>query len=184
SCCDTKLHVSRANPLYLLMLRCGLRVSEVARLTPADLDWDQQSLRITQGKGRKDRIVFVAADALAALRTCAGIRMKLSIDNCCKFNGFMLLSQTRAEYLCCCASFSRRLGRQTFCGGTGTGEKAAECQLGLKDHLHPAIGQSLEMSDEFEQAQFTFLLQPQGMTHLWTQRIIEQNEQHASIEIT
>jgi integrase/recombinase XerC len=60
--------------LYLLMLRCGLRVSEIARLTPADLDWDQQSLRITQGKGRKDRIVYVAADALAALRTCAGIR--------------------------------------------------------------------------------------------------------------
>src|SRR5712691_4057763 len=89
-----------------------------------------------------------------------GIRMKLSIDNRCKFNGFMLLSQTRAEYLRCCASFSRRLGRQTFCGGTGTGEKATECQLGLKDRLHPPIGQSLEMSDEFEQTQFTFVLQP------------------------
>src|SRR5262249_7297107 len=87
-------------------------------------------------------------------RGLGGIRMKLSIDNCCKFNGFMLLSQTRAEYLCCCASFSRGLGRQTFCGGTGMGEKAAECQLGLKDHLHPSIGQSLVMSDEFEQTQF------------------------------
>jgi integrase/recombinase XerC len=60
--------------LYLLMLRCGLRVSEVARLTPSDLDWDQQSLRITQGKGRKDRIVSVAADVLAALRTCGEVR--------------------------------------------------------------------------------------------------------------
>jgi integrase/recombinase XerC len=60
--------------LYLLILRCGLRVSEVARLTLADLDWDQQSLRITQGKGRKDRIVYVAADALAALRACLAIR--------------------------------------------------------------------------------------------------------------
>jgi hypothetical protein len=110
--------------------------------------------------------------------------MKLSIDNCCEFNGFMLLSQTRAEYLCCCASLSRRLGRQTFCGGTGTGEKAAECQLGLKDHRHPAIGQSLAMSDEFAQAQCTFLLQPQGMTPLWTQRIIEHNEPHAAREIT
>jgi len=114
----------------------------------------------------------------------AGIRMKLSIDNYCKFNGFMLLSQTRAEYLRCCASFSRGLGRQTFCGGTGTGEKAAECQLGLKDRLHPPIGQSLEMSDEFEQTQFTFFLQPQGMTQLWAQRIIEHNEEHAAIEIT
>jgi len=60
--------------LYLLILRCGLRVSAVARLTRADLDWDQQSLRITQGKGRKERIVYVAADALAALRACLAIR--------------------------------------------------------------------------------------------------------------
>ena len=32
--------------LYLLILRCGLRVSEVARLRRSDLDWEQQSLRI------------------------------------------------------------------------------------------------------------------------------------------
>ena len=83
-------------------------------------------------------------------RPQGGIRMKLSIDNRCKLNGFVLLSQTRAEYLCGCASFSRRLGRQTFCGGTGTGETAAECQRGLKDRRHPPIGPRLEMSDEFE----------------------------------
>jgi len=60
--------------LYLLMLRCGLRVSEVARLRRSDLDWEQQSLRIDQGKGRKDRVVYVSADALAALRTCLALR--------------------------------------------------------------------------------------------------------------
>jgi len=60
--------------LYLLILRCGLRVSEVARLRRSDLDWEQQSLRIDQGKGRKDRVVYVSADALAALRTCRAVR--------------------------------------------------------------------------------------------------------------
>ena len=60
--------------LYLLILRCGLRVSEVARLRRSDLDWEQQSLRIDQGKGRKDRVVYVSADALAALRTCLASR--------------------------------------------------------------------------------------------------------------
>jgi site-specific recombinase XerD len=60
--------------LYLLMLRCGLRVSEAARLRRSDLDWAQQSLRIDQGKGRKDRVVYVSADALAALRTCLAVR--------------------------------------------------------------------------------------------------------------
>jgi site-specific recombinase XerD len=60
--------------LALLMLRCGLRVSEVARLRLADLDWEQQSLRIDQGKGRKDRMVYLSADALGALRTCLALR--------------------------------------------------------------------------------------------------------------
>jgi site-specific recombinase XerD len=60
--------------LALLMLRCGLRVSEVARLRLADLDWEQQSLRIDQGKGRKDRMVYLSADARVALRTCLALR--------------------------------------------------------------------------------------------------------------
>jgi site-specific recombinase XerD len=60
--------------LYLLMLRCGLRVSEVARLTLDAIDWEQAALRIVQGKGRKDRMVYVAPDALAALRTCLAAR--------------------------------------------------------------------------------------------------------------
>ena len=72
------LFTQSTNPLdhalYLLILRCGLRVSEVARLRHSDLDWEQQSLRIDQGKGRKDRVVYVSADALAALRTCLAVR--------------------------------------------------------------------------------------------------------------
>src|SRR6516165_6179659 len=109
---------------------------------------DAISMRDPRKLGRNPgdaRVLFVRQPQVDR-QTQLGIRMKLSIDNCCKFNGFMLLSQTRAEYLCCCASLSRRLGHQMFCGGTGTGEKAAECQLGLKNRLHPPIGQRLEMS--------------------------------------
>jgi len=73
-----RLFTQITNPLdhalYLLILRCGLRVSEVARLRLSDLDWEQHSLRIDQGKGRKDRVVSVSADALAALRTCLAVR--------------------------------------------------------------------------------------------------------------
>jgi site-specific recombinase XerD len=60
--------------LGLLMLRCGLRVSEVARLRLEEIDWTQQSLRIEQGKGRKDRLVSLSTDALAALRACLTAR--------------------------------------------------------------------------------------------------------------
>jgi len=67
--------------LCLLMLRCGLRVSEVARLKRADLDWEQQALRVNQGKGRKDRVVYVAADALTALRSCLALRPAVVPDD-------------------------------------------------------------------------------------------------------
>jgi len=70
----TRITHPRDYALALLMLRCGLRVSEVARLRLADLDWEQQSLRIDQGKGRKDRMVSLSADALGALRTCLALR--------------------------------------------------------------------------------------------------------------
>jgi len=56
--------------LFLLMLRCGLRVSEVAQLKLRDIDWAQQALLVEQGKGRKDRRVYLSADALASLHAC------------------------------------------------------------------------------------------------------------------
>jgi site-specific recombinase XerD len=80
-----RLFAQMTNPLdhalCLLMLRCGLRVSEVARLKRADLDWEQQALRVNQGKGRKDRVVYVAADALTALRTCLALRPAVVPDD-------------------------------------------------------------------------------------------------------
>jgi len=54
-----------------------------------------------------------------------GICIKLSIDSFCKFNGFAWFTHTLSQYLCGCASFSRRFGYHTFSGGTGTGQKAA-----------------------------------------------------------
>jgi site-specific recombinase XerD len=60
--------------LCLLMLRCGLRVSEVAQLKLEDIDWEQKSLFVEQGKGRKDRVVYLSPDALAALQACLPLR--------------------------------------------------------------------------------------------------------------
>ncbi len=60
--------------LFLLMLRGGLRVSEVVQLTLSQVEWDEQALWIEQGKGRKDRRVYLSADAMANLKTCVAIR--------------------------------------------------------------------------------------------------------------
>src|SRR5215217_1856977 len=54
--------------LFLVMLRCGLRVSEVAQLKLEQIDWEQQALHIVQGKGRKDRRVYMSPDAVASLQ--------------------------------------------------------------------------------------------------------------------
>jgi site-specific recombinase XerD len=56
--------------LCLVMLRCGLRVAEVAALKLAHIDWEQQALRIEQGKGRKDRGVYMSPDLVASLQAC------------------------------------------------------------------------------------------------------------------
>lgn len=56
--------------LFLLMLRGGLRVSEVVRLKVGDIDWGQKALLVEQGKGRKDRWVYLSADALSSLHEC------------------------------------------------------------------------------------------------------------------
>ena len=56
--------------LFLVMLRCGLRVSEVAQLKLEQVDWEQHALPIEQGKGRKDRRVYMSPDAVASLHQC------------------------------------------------------------------------------------------------------------------
>lgn len=56
--------------LFLLMLRCGPRVSEVAHLKVSDIDWEQKALLVEQGKGRKDRWLYLSSDAVESLRQC------------------------------------------------------------------------------------------------------------------
>jgi site-specific recombinase XerD len=56
--------------LFLVILRCGLRVSEVAQLRLDHLDWEQQALQVVQGKGRKERRVYMSPDAVASVQQC------------------------------------------------------------------------------------------------------------------
>ncbi len=53
--------------LFLLLLRCGLRVSEACRLRWDELDLHDGTARINQGKGRVDRIVYFSPDVTTAL---------------------------------------------------------------------------------------------------------------------
>ena len=57
----------RDRAMFMLMLRCGLRVEEVARLTIAALDLPRSQLFVYEGKGIKDRIVYLSNDAYKIL---------------------------------------------------------------------------------------------------------------------
>jgi site-specific recombinase XerD len=57
----------RDRALFMLMLRCGLRVEEVAHLRLQDLDVARMQVLVCGGKGNKDRIVYISPDAHRAL---------------------------------------------------------------------------------------------------------------------
>jgi site-specific recombinase XerD len=58
----------RDRTMFLLMLRCGLRVGEVSALTWPAMHAKAGSIRIDNGKGQVDRVVYDAADVARALR--------------------------------------------------------------------------------------------------------------------
>jgi site-specific recombinase XerD len=57
----------RDQAMFLLMLRCGLRVEEVAKLTLDVIEFRRRRIWVRDGKGGKDRMVYVSNDALKAL---------------------------------------------------------------------------------------------------------------------
>ena len=46
---------------------CGLRISELCGMQAADIDWNEQILRV-RGKGKKERLIPIGAPALEAIR--------------------------------------------------------------------------------------------------------------------
>ncbi len=57
----------RDRAIFKIMLRCGLRVEEVANLSLADLDLRRNRLIVRNGKGCKDRVVYISKDAYEAV---------------------------------------------------------------------------------------------------------------------
>ena len=68
---------NRDRAMFMLMLRCGLRVEEVANLSLAAIDWRRSRLYVFNGKGQKDRVVYISHDTYEAL--AAYIKQRLSL---------------------------------------------------------------------------------------------------------
>jgi site-specific recombinase XerD len=63
--------------MFLLMLRCGLRVEEVANLTLDVIEFKRRRIWIQDGKWGKDRMVYVSNDAMKALIEYLRIRPEM-----------------------------------------------------------------------------------------------------------
>ena len=57
----------RDRAMFMLMLRCGLRVQEVAELTVDAVEYGRRQIFVFHGKGAKDRVVYMSEDAHSAL---------------------------------------------------------------------------------------------------------------------
>jgi len=57
----------RDRAIFMLMLRTGLRVEEVSRLTVGAVDLKGNKIFVHQGKGGRDRVVYISSDAHQAL---------------------------------------------------------------------------------------------------------------------
>jgi len=64
----------RDRTLFTLMLRCGLRVEEVANLTLEAIDLKRRRIMVLNGKGGKDRVVYISEDAHDALTRYLKVR--------------------------------------------------------------------------------------------------------------
>lgn len=78
----TVIDSPRDRAMFLLMLRCGLRISEVAQLELTDLYLDEPRPRlVARGKGSKERAVYLSPQAERALRTYLAERPRAACNS-------------------------------------------------------------------------------------------------------
>ena len=73
------INSKRDRAMFMLMLRSGLRVEEVANLTLDAIDWRRSRLYVYNGKGAKDRVVYISADTHDALVAYINTRLSFRI---------------------------------------------------------------------------------------------------------
>jgi len=70
----------RDRAIFLLMLRSGLRVQEVAGLQRQDCDMLRRRLIVRQAKNRRERVVYLSQDTLEALQAYLSQRPTTEAD--------------------------------------------------------------------------------------------------------
>jgi site-specific recombinase XerD len=64
----SRTHFLKHRVLFLVAYSAGLRVSEIVKLRPTDIDSGRMVIRVEQGKGAKDRLTILSPRLLEVLR--------------------------------------------------------------------------------------------------------------------
>lgn len=76
----TVIRKKRDRALFMLMLRCGLRVAEAAGLELSAIDYQRNQIIVRNGKGAKDRVTYISNDAAEALAAYLQVRPSTKED--------------------------------------------------------------------------------------------------------
>lgn len=68
------INKKRDRALFMVMLRCGLRVDEGANLMLDAIDYRSNQIIVRNGKGAKDRVTYISNDAANALADYLRVR--------------------------------------------------------------------------------------------------------------
>jgi integrase/recombinase XerC len=83
----------------------------VANLKIGHIDWQQQALSVEQGKGRKDRRVYISADALSSLKECMNLRPSRVVGD------FVFWNQKRKNKPLSVKAIQKKMERYTRAAG-------------------------------------------------------------------
>ena len=121
--------------LFLVLLRCGLRVSEVATLKLEQIDWEQQAIHIVQGKGRKDRCVYLSPDAVASVQQC------LAQHPGARAQGYVFWNRKRTQQPLSVKAIQKKMERYAKAAGiTASCHSLRQTFASLADVVHKCEG--------------------------------------------
>ena len=87
--------ISRARAILLIGIGSGLRCSEICSLNLSDIDFQNGILNVREGKGRKSRQIYLAADIIQSLRDWSLFLKEKESPLFCKIDKSGRISNTR-----------------------------------------------------------------------------------------
>lgn len=122
--CSSRGHAGvRDRALIVILWRGGMRIAEALALYPKDVDLDQGTITILEGKGRRRRVIGIDPDACAVIERWMRRRRELG------FGG--------AQPIFCVFSKNGRAGKAVYASVVREKLKRLAARAGIDKRVHP-----------------------------------------------